>query len=241
MKAKNLFYVNLILYNILFLVLFSSCSARIDGEVYEGGRVELRLSSSLGTRTIALIRSMRGFMGEGTDAPILDGNNISASMSNSPGMGSISLVNTSPSSLEGTLSIIRVGDFLSLAGTDTRLITYTETASFSSIVFYLELETAPALISMLSPEVEEYLLALMAPAVLGDIYTREEYLSLLGMVYGRPLADEIAAAFITALIQFPRQPVSALGGSINGRNVEYNIPLLDLLVLEEPLSYEVIW
>jgi len=63
----------------------------------------------------------------------------------------------------------------------------------------------------------------------------------LALVYGRPLADEIAAARIWAIIEFPRPLVSVKGGSSAGNRAEFNISLADLLVLEQPLRYEVIW
>ena len=187
------------------------------------------------------MRSIQGFMGDAGDAPILNGAEISQSIASAPGVRSILLMNTSPTSLEGTISISNVGDFLAVTGTDTRLVTFSEGANSSSIIVNMDIETAPQLISMLSPEVEQYLSALMAPAALGEKYTKEEYLELLAMVYGRPLSNEIAAGRITAFIQFPRPVRSAQGGRANGRTAEFDIPLLDLLVLEHPLRYEVVW
>jgi hypothetical protein len=89
--------------------------------------------------------------------------------------------------------------------------------------------------------VEEYLSALMAPVVLGEYMSSGEYLSLISMVYGRPLADEIAEARIKASIEFPRPVTSVSGGSSSGKRAEFDIPLLDILVLERPLRYEVYW
>ena len=223
------------------VVLISSCSARVDGVVLDGGSAEVELSASLGPRTIALIRSVRGFMGETNEAPILDGPGISGSMSTAPGINSINLVNNSPSVIGGAISISNVGDFLALAGTESRLITYTNEANHSSIIIYLDMENAPLFVSMLSPEVEEYLMTLMVPFVVGERFTKDEYLALLTAVYGAPLADEIRGASIRALIQFPRPVRSVEGGAYTGRNAEFNISLLDLLVLEEPLRYEVRW
>lgn len=227
----------------LFLAAFSSCSAGIEGVVREGGAAEISLKTSLEPATVALIRSIRGFMGEKADAPILDGPEISRSLAVSPGILAVSLKNTGPTGLEGGISISNVGDFLASDDVKTRFITYKEGrgAGNSSVTISLDRESAPFIIARLSAEVGEYLSALMAPAVLGVKSSRQEYIQLLAMVYGRPLADEIAAARIRVSIEFPRQLIAVIGGTVAGRRAEFDILLTDLIVLEHSLNYEVKW
>ena len=228
---------------LLLLLAFSSCAARIDGELREGGAAELKLTSSLQPRMIGLIRSLRGFMGDSADTPVLDGASISRSMALSPGIRAASLKNTDSASLEGTISVSKIDDFLRSGGSNTRFITYTEgrEAGTSSIIVFLNRESVPGIVSQLSSEAEEYLSALMAPAVLGDTSTKQEYLELVRSVYGRPLADEIAASRIKAYIDFPRTVTMVHGGVAAGKRAEFDLSVLDILVLEQPLSYEVRW
>jgi len=232
-----------LLFLVPLLALAFSCSARIEGMVKEGGAADLVIKTSLEPRTIGLIRSIRGFMGDAADAPILDGPAMSESMAAAPGVRAVSLKNTGPSALEGTIFISNVGDFLVADDAAGRFITYTEGrgAGSSSIIISLDKNSAPELISRLSPEVEEYLSALMAPVISGENSARQEYLDLITMVYGRPLADEIAAARIRASIEFPRQLSAIQGGNAVGKRAEFDIPLVDLLVLENPLRYEINW
>jgi hypothetical protein len=224
----------------ILLLLSFSCSARIDGVVREGGAAELTLRTALEPRTSALIRSFRGFMGEAADTPVLDGQAISLSMATAPGVRSVSLVNTGPEAMDGGISITNVGDFLASGG-GNRFITFTEGRDASSIVVVLDRNSAPDLIARLSPEVEEYLMALMAPAVTGEPDSRLEYIALISAVYGRPLANEISEAKIHASIEFPRSIKTIRGGTSAGRQAEFEVPLLDVLVLESPLRYEVSW
>jgi hypothetical protein len=230
------------LFKLLFLpslALFFSCSARIDGVVTGGGAAEISVRASLGPRTVGLVQSLRGFMGDNRNTPILNSEAINRSLAAASGIRSVSLKNAGPEALEGAITISNVGDFL--LNEKGMFITYNEGADSSSIVVVLDRNSAPLLISRLSPEVEEYLSALMAPVALGEYMSAEEYLSIVAMVYGRPLADEIAAARIRAAIEFPRQVASVTGGSSSGRRAEFDIPLLDVLVLEKPLRYEVNW
>jgi hypothetical protein len=229
----------------ILLFLSFSCSARIDGVVREGGAAELRLRTALEPRTSALIRSFRGFMGDAAEAPVLDGPAISLSMAAAPGVRSVSLVNTGPEAMDGGISISNIGDFLAsgvaLNGAGTRFITFTEGLQSSSIVISLDRNSAPEIIARLSPEVEDYLMALMAPVVVGEPNTRPEYIALISAVYGRPLANEISEAKIRASIEFPRPIKNIRGGTASGRQAEFEVPLLDVLVLEQPLRYEVSW
>jgi hypothetical protein len=182
-------------------------------------------------------------MGDAQDAPVLDAEAIGRSIAAAPGVRSVSIKNTGASSLDGNISISNVADFLSSPSTKGRFITYTEgyAPGTSSIIIVLDRETTPELVSRLSPEAAEYLEALLAPAILGETSTRQEYLSLVSLIYGRPLADEISASRIRAAIEFPRPLTSIRGGGASGRRAEFDIPLVDLLVLENPLRYEVTW
>lgn len=226
-----------------FLALFFSCSAKIEGNVRDGGSAELMLKTALEPRTIALIRSLRGFMGDASGESILDGQAISRSMSASAGIRSVSLKNTGPSALDGGISISSLDNFLVGSGAKGRFIIYTQgrDPGTSSIVILLDRNSAPEIISMLSEEVGEYLSALMAPAVTGEICTKKEYLDLVSSIYSRPLADEINAARIRATIDFPRPVTAVRGGTASGKQAVFDVPLADILSLEMPLRYEVSW
>ena len=225
------------------LMSFVSCATAIDGAIREDGSAAISLQTSLEPRTVALVRSIRGFMGEAADAPILDAPAISLSIAEATGASSVALVNTSPTAISGNIATANVADFLYAAGAVEQFISFSSgaAAGSSSIVVTLDRSTAPALITRLSPELSEYLSMLMAPVILGENTTRQQYLNLLAMVYGRALADEIAAARVRATIQFPRTITAIHGGTASGNIAEFDIPLVDLMVLEHPLRYEVRW
>jgi hypothetical protein len=94
---------------------------------------------------------------------------------------------------------------------------------------------------LLSPEVRDYLSALMAPVATGETLTQKEYLALVQSVYGKGLAEEIASAKITLTIDFPGTISVIQGGKATKNRGVFTIPLGDLLVLERPLRYEVAW
>lgn len=223
------------------MALFFSCVAEINGVIREGGAAEFTLNTSMGPRTTALINSLRVFAGAAVNTPILDGPAIAQSMALAPGVRAAALRNIGIDALEGSISISNIGDFLALPNAATQFITFTESSAGSFLVIVLDRVSAPRLISALSPEINDYLLALMAPIALGTPMTAGQYIDLLASIYTRPLADEIAAARIRAVIDFPR-PITAIeGGTFSGNRATFDIPLLDILALENTLRYEVRW
>jgi len=232
-----------VLFLLPLLLVFSSCSTMIDGMVREGGAADVALETAMEPRATAVIRSIKAFIGAPADAPILDGAAMSASMAAAPGVRAVSLTNTSPTALNGSVSISNVADFLIAGDAHGQFITFTEgpAAGTSSITVNLDRASAPALISRLSPELEGQLSALMAPVILGETMTRQAYLNMISMIYGRAFADEIAAARIRASVEFPRRITAIHGGTAAGNRAEFDIALVDLLVMEQPLRYEISW
>jgi hypothetical protein len=237
---------------ILVTFFLSGCSGRINGNLHRDGSAELSLEMRLEPRMSALIRSpaLSGGVPVDRDAPILDGPAIARSMAAAPGIESVNLQNRSPSSIGGNVRISRIDEFLALpdaigAGSagSKRFITYIplNPPGESRLLIALDRDTAPLVLVMISEDIRDYLSALAAPAATGERLSRTEYLELVRDFYGQALADEIAAARIAVSIDFPG-PVSAVkGGTFSGTQARFDLPLAELLVLENPLEYEVTW
>jgi hypothetical protein len=179
--------------------------------------------------------------GGAAGAPVLNGEAISRSMSAAPGVESVSFRNTGPVALEGSVKITNIGDFLAPVRDKKGFIVLEENASGGRLRISLSRDLGPDILSLISPEITDYLSALMAPIATGEVLSKAEYLELVASVYGKPIADEIAGASIRASVDLPGPIRSIQGGKFSGRRAEFDIPLLDILVLENPLSYEVSW
>jgi hypothetical protein len=194
------------------------------------------------TRLISVLAAASGTAQPG--APILDGPAIAASMSRAPGIASVSLKNTAPAAVDGTVQIARIGDFLSMQGARKfKFITYEQnkTSGKGKCTISVSLDSGPELLALISSDIAAYLGALMAPLATGEAMTKEEYLLLVGSIYGAGIADEISGARVHAAIDFPGTIKSVQGGTFSGKRAEFAIPLVDILVLEKPLHYEVVW
>jgi hypothetical protein len=235
---------------VFFTLLFASCTAQISGSLKGDGQADLQIYAALEPRMTALIGGLAAAAGtaqSGSSNVLIDGPAIAASMLLAPGIDSVSLNNIAPAAIQGPIKISRITDFLTggkkLSVRSPNFITFTQgkPSAGGRCAVNIDRYSGPQILGLISPEIGDYLSALMAPLATGETLTKAEYLSLVGSVYGRGIADEISQAFIRAYIDFPGQVQSAKGGTFSGRRAEFAIPLLDILVLEKPLSYEVVW
>jgi hypothetical protein len=237
MKMKNIFLVG------AFLLAFSSCASQINGSLMGEGQADLAIQAELKPNMSALIGRFAALSGTAKPgAPLLDGPSLAASMSKAPGVAAVSFANKTPSSIEGPVKILRISDFLS-SGKTSGFISFEQknSAGEGHCAVNLSLESGPQILGLVSPEISMYLNALMAPIATGEVLTKTEYLTFVGSIYGKNIADEISSSSIRASVNFPGAIQRVKGGTFSGRKADFEIPLLDILVLEKPLNYEVVW
>jgi hypothetical protein len=220
------------------LLPFLSCAARINGSLSADGSAALTVGVSLEPRMTSLIRRLSA-AGGAADGPALDGPAIAQSMSVS-GIASVSLRNITPAAVEGTVQVLNINEFLTAAG-GRRFIEFEQGRAGGSCRISINRDNGPEIIEKLSTDIADYLNALMAPLATGEELNKREYLELITSVYNKPISDEISLSRIRASIEFPGQITSVRGGTSSGRRADFDIYLIDLLVLEEPLIYEVRW
>ncbi|MDR0494837.1 MAG: hypothetical protein LBG95_04335 [Treponema sp.] len=225
-----------------FALLCASCTARINGSLMGDGQADLQIQAALEPRITRLIGALAAASGAAQPgASILDGPAIAASMARAPGIDSVSFANTAPTAIEGPVKITRIGDFLASRSTGGFIRFQQNFPAGGRCIVDLNLKSGPQMLAFISPDVVAYLSALMAPLATGEAMSKQEYLELTGSIYGKGIADEIEGARLHINIDFPGPVQSVKGGTFSGSRAEFAIPLADILVLEKPLSYEVVW
>ncbi|MCL1929432.1 MAG: hypothetical protein FWG07_11660 [Treponema sp.] len=224
---------------ILTIVVFlPSCSARINAQLVQNGSGSVQLQAGLEPNMIALIRSFSSLSGAQSGS-VLDAAALNRSLTSARGIASSALRNAGQERIEGTIGISRISDLLN-SGVN-RFVQYEAGASSGRLAIHLNRSIAPQLLTQIYPEAVDYISALMAPAATGEALSKADYLVLVESVYGKPLAAEIAASRVTATITMPGTVKSVKGGTYSGREARFDIALVDLLVLEQPLNYEIMW
>jgi len=227
----------------LFLALFPffSCTTSINGVITENGSTKLDIDTALKPRITALVRTLAAAGGQ-QDALILDGPAIAKSISDASFKDADAVFkNTSPSAIEGRINIFNINRLFLAAKGAEKFVIFEQGKNGGKCVFIIDLESGSVLLNSTSPEIAAYLNVLMAPIATGEEMTKAEYLALVSSIFSKAVSDEIASSKINISIGFPGQVTSATGGTIKGKTAVYEIPLLDILVLETPLTYEVNW
>jgi len=217
----------------------SSCTARIDGNINVNGSAVLSVNVSIGQRAAALIRSLAAAGGQ-ESSQILDGQALSKSLSQSPGIESVSFKNTSQTAIDGQIKISNINLFLTESD-GKRFVNFSQEPAGGKCVFSINLDNSRAILGQLSKDVSDYLNAIMAPAATGEKMTKTEYLELVTSFYNKGISDEISASKVRVSVDFPGAITSVKGGTYSGKKANFDIPLVDLLVLQTPLVYEVNW
>jgi len=236
---KSLFFKLFYIPILLALPSLFSCAARIDGNINANGSAVLAVNISIGQRMTALIKSMAAAGGQ-ENVQILDGQAISNSMSKSQGIESMSLKNTSQTAIDGQIIISNVNLFLNEAK-GKEFINFEQGTAGGKCVISVNIDNSKAILGRLSKDVSDYLNAIMAPAATGEKMTKTEYLDLVGSFYNKGISDEISASKVRVSVEFPGAVTSVKGGTYSGKKANFDIPLVDLLVLQMPLVYEVNW
>jgi len=130
---------------------------------------------------------------------------------------------------------------VSFSGNAEKFVEFDQGKNGGKCKFYIDLNGGPEILPLISPEIAAYLHVLMAPIATGEEMTKAEYLALVSSIFSKAVGDEIASSRIQIAVNFPGQVTSASGGKFSGKTAEFDIPLLDILVLETPLTYEVNW
>jgi hypothetical protein len=113
--------------------------------------------------------------------------------------------------------------------------------SEGSLSINLDVTKGPLIISLFSPDVADYLSAIMAPLATGEVLTVSEYLDLVSSVYGVSVANEIKNAAISINLTVPGMIQRVKGGTFSRNQAQFSVPLTDLLVLEKNAVYEIAW
>jgi hypothetical protein len=223
--------------------MLGSCGASISGRLERGGAGDFKVSASLAPALTAKIRDFLA-LSQGDDGGgelLINAPAIAFSMSEAPGVAHVGFRNTGPASLEGSVKISSAGDFLAPSGKAGFISFQENSGGGGRAAITINRETAPDMLGLISPDVTYNLMLLFAPIATGDRLSKEEYLTQVRLIHGEAAAAEIVQARIRASIEFPGPLVSVKGGTFSGRKAEFTIPLVDLLVLEAPLNYEVVW
>jgi hypothetical protein len=228
----------------LAALLLAACSAQIDGVFEAAGRAELSVSAAVQPKTAAMIRRVLSKTSGSSPSALLNAAALNNSFARLESVERASFYNRTPNLLDGRLVVARIDELVAQqsGGEEARrFITWEQNAGGGRAFIHIDRKNGPKIVEFLSGDLSAYLAALMAPVATGEELGAKEYLELVRSVYDADIASEIESSRVKLKIKFPARIRSVKGGSGNADVAEFDVPLLSLLVLEKPLSYEVTW
>ncbi|WP_304226101.1 hypothetical protein [Gracilinema caldarium] len=232
MKRQHLIAIVLI----AALFSFVSCSFSMTATLRSDQQIEVSYSGAIKPKMAELLKGFNSASGA-KNSLLISAASVSASLQKISELSRISVKETDAQALAGSLWITdpeklsRRFSFISQKlGSGESVLTFT-----------VSRESAPQLLSLFTQDVRDYLDALMAPVLSGEKLTNAEYLALVTSVYGKTIAQEIESSRLALDIQVPGKITKVIGGTAAESRASFSIPLLDLLVLQKTLNYQVVW
>jgi hypothetical protein len=204
------------------VLVFAGCTAAVEVHAGSDKNTTVQYSASFGS---AFIHTMRSFSDD-PSAPLFDADTIAAQLRSS-GIQDAEVKTPSGTALAVSASIPAGSkNTVSAAG----LVTYND--SSNEMTLTLSPSALAALYTSLPETIQSYIDLFMAPVFSGDSMTAKDYIELVASVYGRPLADEVAAAQVSISLYPPAG---------TGAKKSISVSLTDILTAQDPLVYSVQW
>lgn len=217
-------------------LLLASCSFSMTATLRSDNQIEISYSGAVKPKMAELLTGFNSSPGA-KNSPLISAVSVSASLQKIAELSRISVKETEAQTLVGSLWI-----------TDPEklshrfpVVSHQLGPGESVLIFTISKESAPQLLSLFAQDVRDYLDALMAPVVSGENMSNAEYLSLVSSVYGKTIAQEIESSRLALDIKVPGKISKVIGGAAAGSRASFSISLVDLLVLQKPLIYQVHW
>jgi hypothetical protein len=226
-------------------VLLPSCSVKPDVTLNTDGSGEALVRVTVQRFFADYLQDLAEFAGSGTrPAGVFDEKAIRDAFAQRPGVEVRSIRILKPEELELRLAFRSIDDLVRGEGqlTDTGIVTFRNDAGTRTLKLHLD-QTNFAKISALLPSSDgstETILSVFGPQQ-GVTITEAEYLEAMEFTLGEEGPPAIKASSIDVNVTVNGKLVSQKGGTVKGNTVSFRIPLLQFLMLNQPLDYEIVF
>lgn len=214
--------------------LCAGCQTKAECNLENSGRATLRVDSALGAQMGALLRNMASEKINAA-APVFDAALIDKSLKENKNIEKSSWTQNGPLAVHGEIVIKKIDSFIPK---DVKNVISLKQGALSITI---DRKNGAAVLAAISPDLTDYLSAIMAPLATGEELTKKEYFELVAGVYSAALAKEIENARFVLRLNLPSELRSVKGGVKQRRAAVFNTALADILVLEKPIIYEASW
>jgi len=238
---KNFVYALIIVTLLLFI---SACSMVNQAIVKTDGSGEVSFDVLVRPFLVDTMKEMAALTGEENTLPegrLFDITQIRKDFSEKETVVLEEVRTPKPEQLQGNFSFDNIGVLFQKEKelTEAGIIKVMKNSSQTVLTFHLD-KSNFAQIANLFPIVESPLFEMFGPQE-GEEITEEEYYEMIALAFGEKGAEGLKDSKIELRVQVKGEVVKQFGGVVEGNTVIFSIPLIKLLLLNEPLDYSIVF
>jgi hypothetical protein len=238
MTAKMLKWIPIVF--VFFISLFS-CAVVLEMQLETDGSGAADFHIEIIPVFLETIREMSELAGGAElpeDGTIFDPEKLEEDFSRIPAITLAELESPTPEILDGSFRYHDIEKIFLNQNTiaDTGIISFSKEKDETTIRILLERDNFSQILSLL-PILDNPFFQILGPEENEGI-SEDEYLEILELVLGEEGPPAVENSELLVTVNVKGKIISQSGGEIIGSSVVYTIPLLDVLLLAEPLEYE---
>jgi hypothetical protein len=228
-------------FTLLALTTLLGCTIKqqVDLETDASGTVSMQIR--LEPVFVQYIEDLSALTGESFDGGIFDAEEIEKEFAERQDVTLLSLSTPTPDTLNMKLRYSSIEEVFSSEQElqESGIIRFERVSQGYSVRFHLDRENFPAVMTFI-PSLQNPLFEGLGPQE-NDDTTEEEYYELMELALGEGGADSVRNSYIQTRVNVRGTLVSQSGGTITPGGVTFTVPLIRVLLLDEPLDYSLVF
>jgi hypothetical protein len=218
----------------------SSCVVSEDLSIRQDGTYRSSFEFDVEDFFISVLEDFEDFMPEESEQTIMDGaiGDFETALENGGSIGNVALDKIDGNAYEGTFDFSDIQSLFSDLGAGTNQTILTKQGD--TLRFSLSMDNYDQLVPVI-PFLEDENFEAFGPTYNQGMSERD-YLEMIGFMLGDEGPGAIEGSVITIRIETPGDIESFENGKkISDRTYEFSFPLIDFLLLAEPITFSVTW
>lgn len=238
---KKLFMLSVFTSGILF---FFSCSGNYKVVLGNANNADISLNTSIDSATLnSVIEKMKSLSpsdDKNQQITFFDQTQFTKGLNSLKGVQNVLVKKESQDRITGSFSIADITKLEPL-NSSPKLFTISHNQNKTTFIFNLTKENAKFAFQLFPGINSSVMEALSPPALYEDELSQDEYRQNLLLFFGKNHISAVDNSKYTIQLIIPGTIISSTGLTVNGNKATYSFSLLDLLVLDKPLSFQISW
>ena len=226
---------------LLILALFLGCTIKQKVQLEADASGNLDMQIRLEPLFVRYIEDLSALTGDPVEGPVFNVEEIREEFAQREEVTLLAIDTPTRESLEMRLKFTSIEEVFSSEQElkESGIIRFEKVSQGYSVRFHLDRRNFPAVMSFL-PALQNPMFEGLGPQE-NDDTTEEEYYELMDLVLGEGGADSVRNSSIETKVAVKGTLVSQSGGTVSPGGVTFTVPLIRVLLLDEPLDYSLVF